>query len=52
MFVVEGVDADQAVTQGAQRLVVGVAGAVMLVVEAPGARAVGERAEGPLVDAH
>jgi len=43
-------DADEAVAEGAQGLVVGVAGGAMLVVERSRAWAVVDRAEGPLVD--
>ena len=57
VFVVEGCvaqaavqDADEAVGQGAQGLVVGVAGGAVLVIERSGAGAGGQGAEGPLVD--
>ena len=43
-------DAHEAVTQGAQGLVVGVAGGAVLVIESPCAGACGDGAEGPLVD--
>ena len=43
-------DADEAIAEGSQRLVVQVAGGAVLVVEAAGAWAGSEGAEGPLVD--
>ena len=43
-------DADEAVAEGAQRLVVQVAGGATLVVEGAGAGAGIQRAERPLVD--
>ena len=43
-------DADEAVAEGAQGLVVGVAGGAMLVVERSGAGAGQQGGEGPLVD--
>ena len=43
-------DADEAVAEGAEGLVVGVVGGAVLVVERAGAGAGGQGAEGPLVD--
>ena len=43
-------DADEAVAEGTQGLVVHVAGGAVLVVVGAGAGAGGERAEGPVVD--
>jgi hypothetical protein len=42
-------DADEAVAQGAQGLVVQVAGGAVVVVEVPGARTALQGAEGPMV---
>lgn len=43
-------DSDESVAQGAEGLVVQVAGGAVLIVEGAGAEAGGQGAEGPLVD--